>query len=159
MARQVEPAPVAAADPLGMQEQPTRKMLKGGGENAPPPDLSALVQAQRIAWDSAAAGVAPPPSNPQATLAELLEKHVRQLLISESSARSGQGEQLMLRLADATLPGTDLMLTRTEGGWALRAECTRADSYESIRKHAPALVARFAEKSLGELQIMPVLHA
>lgn len=91
-----------------------------------------------------------------AAFSELIERHVRQLYASDSAAR-GDGK-VMLRLSDATLPGTDLMLERTTDGWRLRADVTSRASYEAIQDFAPALVERFSSRNLGTLEIDPVLR-
>ena len=51
-------------------------------------------------------------------------------------------ETLLLRMADATLPGTDLLLSRTPDGWVLRADVRSRSSYDAIREAAPALARR-----------------
>lgn len=126
-----------------------------------PAELLAMMQAQSALRDGAAmapvAAQAPSPANP-AAFAELLERHVRQLAVGGGTASDHDG-QVLLRLADATLPGTDLMLSKTADGWLLRADVRSRDSYDAIREAAPELARRFAERDLGELQIDPQLHA
>ena len=65
---------------------------------------------------------------------------------------------LLLRMADATLPGTDLLLSRTPEGWVLRADVRSRSSFDAIREAAPALARRFAERNLGTLSIDPHFH-
>lgn len=123
-----------------------------------PAELLALMQAQSALRDGApAAPAAPMPSNP-AAFAELLERHVRQLAVGGGSATGREDGQVLLRLADATLPGTDLMLSRTADGWVLRADVRSRESYDAIREAAPDLARRFAERDLGELRIDPRFH-
>src|SRR5690606_17217872 len=81
-------------------------------------DLLAMMQAQSALRD--ASGVAPtaappPPTASGRALAEMLERHVRQCAV-EGAAGEGDG-QVLLRMSDATLPGTDLLLSRTAEGW------------------------------------------
>src|SRR3546814_5702568 len=63
-----------------------------------------------------------------------------------------------LRMADATLPGTDLLLSRTPEGWVLRADVRSRSSFDAIREAAPELARRFAERNLGTLSIDPHFH-
>lgn len=125
-----------------------------GGESLKPAELAALYQAQIMTRE---APIAPPSAalapqiNPRA-LADLLERHVRQLAASSSAAGNRDG-QMLLRLADSTLPGTDLMLSRTETGWKLRADVRSRSSYDAIQQAAPKLAERFASRDLGVLEI------
>lgn len=120
-------------------------------------DLLAMMQAQSALRDGA---TAPPPTTPAPAmasgkaLAEMLERHVRQLAVDGAAGTDGDGH-VLLRMADATLPGTDLLLSRTADGWHLRADVRSRDSYDAIRDAAPALAKRFAEQNLGRLEIDP----
>lgn len=132
-----------------------------GGDALPPSELAALYQAQLLARDVPA--VATPATTPQAqgnpqALADMLERHVRQLAVSAGGTRAEDG-QVLLRLSDATLPGTDLLLSRTETGWRLRADVRSRGSFDAIRQAAPKLAERFAARDLGTLEIEPHLHA
>jgi len=123
----------------------------------PPADASALFQAQMALRDGAMPTQAPPPAaNPQA-FADLIERHVRQLAVGDGVTRDGDG-QVLLRMADATLPGTDLLLTRNTTGWTLRADVRSRSSFDAIREAAPELTRRFAERNLGTLEIDPHFH-
>ena len=105
-----------------------------------------------------ALGAPPPaaaPPAPAPALAELIEKHVRQLLVSEN-ATSASGGDVLLRMSDAALPGTDIWLRRTGRGWKVRADARSRDSYDAIVAGSERLVKRFAEQGLGELDIEPV---
>lgn len=93
---------------------------------------------------------AAPAANAQA-MADLVERHVRQMAVG--GADGGGDGQVLLRMSDATLPGTDLMLTRTADGWSLRADSRSRDSYDAIREAAPELAKRFAERNLGTLEV------
>lgn len=133
------------ADDLGLSASP------------PPTDALALFQAQMALRDGAMPAQAPPPAaNPQA-FADLIERHVRQLAVGDGVARDGDG-QVLLRMADATLPGTDLLLTRNGDGWTLRADVRSRASFDAIREAAPELARRFAERNLGTLEIDPHFH-
>jgi hypothetical protein len=132
---------------------------QSGGEALQPAELAALMQAQVIAREAPAVLPAATPqghANPQA-LADMLERHVRQLAISHDGARAESG-QVLLRLNDATLPGTDLLLSRTETGWLLRADVRSRGSFDAIREAAPKLAERFAARDLGELTVDPHFH-
>lgn len=124
----------------------------------PPADASALFQAQMALRDGAMPTQAPPAANPQA-FADLIERHVRQLAVDDAVARGDSG-QILLRMADATLPGTDLLLSRNSNGdgWTLRADVRSRSSFDAIREAAPQLAKRFAERNLGTLEIDPHFH-
>lgn len=142
------PAPTndAAPEPAADSGQaPTAELM--------PAELAAWLQLQRHSLDPASPAESSPAPAPQAGLADLLEKHVRLLLVDPRVARAGGGGRLMLRMAEDVLPATDLWLSRATGGWRLRVDCARADSLEIIRRHAPALQARFAQMQLGTLDI------
>ncbi len=130
-----------------------------GGDTLQPAELAAIYQAQVLAREIPAT---PPPAaptahaNPQA-LADMLERHVRQLAVGPHGAGDDRG-QVLLRLNDATLPGTDLLLSRTENGWLLRADVRSRGSYEAIQQAAPQLAERFASRNLGTLEIDPHFH-
>lgn len=119
-------------------------------------DASALFQAQMAIRDGAAQP-APAPLNPNA-FADMVERHLKQLA-ADRGAGAGAGEgRVLLRMADATLPGTDLLLSRTADGWLLRADVRSRNSFDAIREAAPALAKRFAERNLGTLSIDPHFH-
>lgn len=101
--------------------------------------------------------VAAPPA-PAPALAELIERHVRQMLVSET-ATGERGGDVLLRMSDAALPGTDIWLRRTERGWKVRADVRSRDSYDAIVAGSERLVERFAEHGLGELDIESVYQA
>jgi len=120
-------------------------------------DLLAMMQAQAAMRDGASAPPPTAPAPPMASgkaLAEMLERHVRQLAADGAASTDGDGH-VLLRMADATLPGTDLLLSKTADGWHLRADVRSRDSYDAIRDAAPALARRFAEQNLGHLEIDP----
>lgn len=119
-------------------------------------ELLSMLQAQAALRDGAAVP-AHAPAAPMASgkaLAEMLERHVRQLAVDEAASADGDGH-ILLRMSDATLPGTDLLLSRTADGWHLRADVRSRDSYDSIREAAPALARRFADMDLGRIEIDP----
>ncbi len=120
--------------------------LLWAGQAAPPmqaPQAQANVAAQNV--------VAP-------ALAELIERHVKQLLIPDATSRSAaQSREIMITLKDGLLPDTQLWLSRTPKGWRLRADTRSADAYRSLVDHAPQLIERFAEGKLGELEVDPSL--
>ncbi|HEY6544876.1 MAG TPA: hypothetical protein VIZ64_08285 [Dokdonella sp.] len=120
------------------------------------PETAALLNTHRLVLDLPAAPTAMPLQS--AGLGPLIEKHLRQLLVSESTRGDGREARVMLRLSDATLPGTDLMLTRGESGWELRAEVASAAARDALHECAPDLIARFAAGGLGKLSIETVLR-
>lgn len=124
------------------------------GDTLKPAELAALMQAQVMTQQAPTALPTAAPqahANPQA-LADMLERHVRQLAVGGSDHR-GESGQVLLRLNDATLPGTDLLLSRTENGWLLRADVRSRGSYEAIQQAAPQLAERFAARDLGLLSV------
>lgn len=122
-----------------------------------PPEAAALLNTHRLVLDLPVATTAMPLQS--AGLGDLIEKHLRRMLVSEG-ARNGDGREarVMLRLSDATLPGTDLMLTRGESGWELRAEVASTAARDAMHACAPDLVERFASGGLGKLSIETVLR-
>lgn len=103
--------------------------------------------------------MAMPISNQQAgafntqAFSEMVEKHVRQLAISKD-IKAGDDGKILLRMNDSTLPGTDLLLSRSpEGRWTLQADTTSRDSYQAINRAVPSLARRFSEAGLGEINI------
>lgn len=137
---------------------------KGGGRDASSQsdsstDVASLWQAQMALRGD---GGMPPPTTPTPVntqvFAELIQKHVRQMAADDAASKHSDG-QVFLRMSDATLPGTDLLLSRTATGWVLRADSRSRDSYDAIRRAAPELAKRFADSQLGELIIDPHFHA
>lgn len=151
-----EQAALRALDGRGQHEGGTEHHGMGANsiEGA---DLLAMMQAQAALRDGA--GTAPLPASPPPmasgrALADMLERHVRQFAVDGAAAGDREG-QVLLRMSDATLPGTDLLLSRTADGWRLRADVRSRVSYDAIREAAPALARRFAEHDLGTLEIDP----
>ena len=117
-------------------------------------DMASMWQAQMaLRNDGAPAPTAPTPVNTQA-FAELIQRHVRQMAASDSATREGDG-QVLLRMSDATLPGTDLLLSRTADGWRLRSDSRSRSSHDAICQAAPELAKRFADNDLGVLEVDP----
>jgi hypothetical protein len=121
-----------------------------------PAEAAALLQSHRLVFDAPATAALPPP--PAAGLADLIEKHVRQLLVSDSARSGGRDARIMLRLSDGILPGTDLTLTRGEKGWELRADVMSAAARDALEECAPDLARRFGASGLGEIHFETVLH-
>ncbi|MBS7458781.1 hypothetical protein [Coralloluteibacterium stylophorae] len=128
-------------------------------DGLPSGELSALHFAQLAAREApVAAPAAAASAGMSMHFARLVEKHVRQMLVSEGGIGADNDGQVMLRLADATLPGTDLLLRRTADGWSLRADVRSRESFDAIAAAGPELARRFAERRLGTLEIDPQLH-
>lgn len=121
-------------------------------------DPALLWQAQHALRGDAPAAMPAPVGASNAVL-EMIERHVRQLAVAGGAADPQGDGQVLLRMADATLPGTDLLLSRTSDGWRLRADVRSRDSYDAIREAAPALARRFAEQNLGTLEVDPHFDA
>lgn len=91
-------------------------------------------------------------------LAELIERHVKQLLVPDATSQSSaQSREIMISLKDGLLPNTELWLSRTPTGWRLRADTRSTDAYRSLVDGAPQLIKRFADSQLGELEVDPAL--
>jgi len=128
------------------------------------PDGQALASAGAQAWQQAqqivmhGADTAAPAAQAALApaLAELIERHVKQLLVPDARS-SAQSREIMITLKNGVLPGTELWLSRTDKGWKLRADTRSAEGYRLLVEGAPQLIERFASKNLGELEIDPVL--
>jgi len=120
-------------------------------------DPAQLWQAQHALRGDAPAAM-PAPVGASNAVVELIERHVRQLAVAGGATDARGDGQVLLRMADATLPGTDLLLTRESDGWVLRADVRSRDSYDAIREAAPELMKRFAERDLGALRVDPHFH-
>ncbi|MGV8931818.1 MAG: hypothetical protein ACOH1R_06855 [Luteimonas sp.] len=117
-------------------------------------DATAMYHAQMAVRDGLPQA-APAPLNPNA-FADMVERHLKQLAAGRGVG-TGDGK-VLLRMADATLPGTDLLLSRTADGWLLRADVRSRSSFDAIQDAAPALAKRFAERNLGVLSFDPHFH-
>ncbi len=157
---QVDAVAERDARPARAGDEPRRDDGLGDADSSrlPPAEMAALWQAHLAVRDAVTMPqAATPQANPTA-FAELIERHVRQLLVSQGGLDSRGEGQVMLRMSDATLPGTDLMLTRTSDGWVLRADVRSRDSFDAIRRAMPELTRRFAERHLGALTVEPHYH-
>lgn len=122
-------------------------------------DPSQLWQAQGALRDGDVPLQGPPaPSGAASALADLVERHVRQMAVGGGTTGANDSGQVLLRMADSTLPGTDLVLSRSADGWVLRADARSRESYDAIREAGPGLAKRFAERNLGVLEIDPHFH-
>jgi hypothetical protein len=93
-------------------------------------------------------------------LAELIERHVKQLLVPDATSRSSaQAREIMITLKDGLLPGTELWLSRTSDGWKLRADTRSNEAYRSLIEGVPQLIERFAQSRLGSLEVSSNLIA
>ena len=117
-------------------------------------DPALLWQAQHALRGDAPAAM-PAAVGASNAVVELIERHVRQLAVADGTRDPGGDGQVLLRMADATLPGTDLLLSREGDGWVLRADVRSRASYDAIREAAPELAKRFADRSLGALRVEP----
>ncbi|GLQ93638.1 type III secretion HpaP family protein [Dyella acidisoli] len=132
---------------------------RGDGQGAANMGMQTLHLAQQAIVQSAeqpaAASAAMAPA-----LAELIERHVKQLLVPDASSHSAaQSREIMITLKDGLLPGTELWLSRTSDGWKLRADTRSSAAYHSLVEGAPQLIERFAQSRLGALEITPTLLA
>lgn len=110
--------------------------------------------AQSTAAQEIMAQTPPAPGTGQADFADLMARHVQQLLVSEPmSGKPNQEQQLLLRLSDQILPNTLVSLSRNAQGWTLKAQSSGRDSLDLIRKSSDKLVSRFNEAGLGDLNV------
>jgi hypothetical protein len=100
---------------------------------------------------------APAPAEPaDVSLAHLLEQHVRGLMVGQAS-RESNSQTVRLELSNAVLPDTIFSLRRNGDGWQLLAASRSRQSLELLARYAPALVDRFAQASLGSLEVVAQL--
>jgi hypothetical protein len=92
-----------------------------------------------------------PTGAPDPAVAQLMEWHIRRILASATS--EGADGEIRMELSDAVFPGTALTLKRTADGWHLAATADNRHSLDELNRFAPQLVERFAEASLGCLQV------
>lgn len=146
-------------DAAAGQGQDTGERGRGSADVLPPAESAAMWQAHQLAAQAPALATSAPQAaaNP-AALAQMLERHVRQFAVSEGGTLNGEG-QVLLRLDDSTLPGTDLMLSRTADGWLLQADVRSSQSFDAIREAAGKLGERFSERGLGTLVVEPRYQA
>lgn len=154
----LEPSNAPSGDEIAPREHGEGYEQDSGLQQRAPGWLPHTDGSQMQPMPAQAFGAPPPaaaPPAPAPALAELIERHVRQLLVSET-AISARGGDVLLRMSDAALPGTDIWLRRTERGWKVRADVRSRDSYDAIVAGSERLVKRFAEHGLGELDIESV---
>lgn len=120
-------------------------------------ESAAMLQAQMASRDGTSAAAPAAAASNAGQLFDMMEKHVRQMAVHDARDPGGDG-QVLLRMADATLPGTDLLLSKSADGWVLRADSRSRDSFDAIREAGPQLAKRFAEHNLGTLTIDPHYH-
>lgn len=153
MARQASGADsgsgAAALPGQGLDEGELEQGLTARAVNA---EWAALLVAQRLSPDPATRAETLSAA-PQATLADLIEKHVRQLLVSRPEPGAVATGQMRLTLSDDLLPDTELWLSQEAGGWHLRAETGNAESHASLKANAQSLVERFADTRLGYIEV------
>lgn len=121
--------------------------------------MFAMQQAQVAMHQAAAQPTAPATASMAPALADLIAKHVKQLLVPVKGASGAESREVMLTLSNDILPATDLWLSRTEQGWKLRAGTRSPEAYRFLVEQTPNLVKRFADSQLGELEIDPTLEA
>jgi hypothetical protein len=134
------------------------KFMQKDADTPLPADVSSMLQTQRVLLEAPASVVQNAPPQPNAQLADLIEKHVKRMLVSEGASRGGRDAQVVLQLSDGLLSGTQLSLSRSGQGWRLQADASSSRSFDAIRDCAPELARRFAARGLGTIEIDPVLH-
>lgn len=129
----------------------------GFGAQSQGMESAAMLQAQMALRDGAPAPASAAAASNAGQIFDMMEKHVRQMAVHDARDPGGDG-QVLLRMADATLPGTDLLLSKSADGWVLRADSRSRESFDAIREAGPQLARRFAEQNLGTLTIDPHYH-
>jgi hypothetical protein len=135
------------ADALSRPTQPLAPLSMTPSDMAPPQQRTPDAPQQM----AATAGMVAP------ALAELIQKHVKQMLVTDTRG-GARSRELLLRMESDVLPGTDLWLTRTDKGWSMRADVRSRDAYDTLLANQDDLIQRFADSALGELSIEPVFH-
>jgi hypothetical protein len=133
------------------------KIVEKDADVTMPADVSSMLHTQRVLLETPAAAAQSAMPAPSAQLADLIEKHVKRMLVSEGATRGGRDGQVVLQLSDGLLSGTQLSLTRSGQGWRLQADANSSRSFDAIRDCAPELARRFAARGLGTIEIDPVL--
>jgi len=128
-----------------------------GSQHAQGMESAAMLQAQMAMRDGASVAAPAAAASNAGQLFDMMEKHVRQMAVHDARDPGGDG-QVLLRMSDATLPGTDLLLSKSADGWVLRADSRSRESFDAIREAGPQLAKRFAEQNLGTLTIEPHYH-
>lgn len=136
------------ADALSRPTNPLAPLSMTPSDMAPPQQRTPDAPQQM----AATAGMVAP------ALAELIQKHVKQMLVTDTRGGGARSRELLLRMESDVLPGTDLWLTRTDKGWRMRADVRSRDAYDTLLANQDDLIQRFADGALGELSIEPVFH-
>src|SRR3546814_20546783 len=97
---------------------PYTTLFRSGTQVQQTLDPAALYQAQMAMRDGLPQATTPEPLNPNA-FADMVERHLKQMATDRGAAADAGDGSVLLRMADATLPGTDLMLSRTPAGWEI----------------------------------------
>lgn len=84
---------------------------------------------------------------------DFIERHVQRFLANDSAAKGENGGQVIMKLSNALLPGTDLVLTRIAGGWNLKASTTDHKISDLLRRSTANLSERFAKKDFGFIEV------
>ena len=119
---------------------------------------SLLVSSQPLGGATTGAQAPAAAADPEPTFAELVERHVRRTLATRPTGRH-ENDEVRLELTDAVLPDTLLSLRRSSAGWQLTAVTRDRGSLERLEQFTPALVKRFANASLGSLEVVARLEA
>lgn len=113
-----------------------------------------LNQNQTFAGQAPAMEAHSPASASKAEFIELMTRHVQQWLVSEpTKAGAQEDQQMLLRMSDRVLPNTQIVLTRTLGGWNLKAQSSGQESLDLVSQSSDSLVKRFSAAGLGNLQV------
>jgi hypothetical protein len=121
-------------------------------------DVASLLSPSQPVSSTASAAQAPAAAaDPEPTFAELIERHVRRTLATRATGRH-ESDEVRLELTDAVLPDTSLSLRRSSAGWQLTAVTGDRGSLERLEQFTPALVERFANASLGSLEVVARLE-
>src|SRR3546814_20837207 len=98
-------------------------------------DPAALYQAQMAMRDGLPPATTPPPLNPNA-FADMAERHLKQMAPQRGAAAAAGDARVLLPMADATLPCTNLLPIRTSEDWRLPADVPSRSTYPANLEHA-----------------------
>ena len=149
----------ATDDSTLAQKGPGGEGLLHPGDPASPAnaDVSSLLMTTQLTGGPTPDAQLAATADPEPTFAELIERHVRRTLATQATGQ-GTSDEVRLELTDAVLPETQLSLKRSPAGWQLLAVTGHRDSLERLEEFAPALVKRFANASLGALEVVTRLQ-
>lgn len=93
-------------------------------------------------------------SSPAEHFAELIARHVQQLLVADLEGSAIRDPRIMLRLKPETVADTDIFLVKQAAGWVVQANTQSHDSHRMLKEGAAALTERFSRRGLGPVTLV-----